>query len=459
MKKFYVGSIIVSWLPLVGMDSQIVTPKKSISQKTIPQKLKQRKDLRLLSLFSGCGGMDLGFEGGFHVHKSCINPIIHPNWTTKSMARDWLKLPPTRFKTVFANDIRPGALKAWTSFFEKNFGWNQDLFHPGSIVNRVKKYWDGEKSLFPKNIDIVTGGFPCQDFSIAGKRKGFASHKSHTGDCLEAPTEENRGELYIWMREVIDIVRPKVFVAENVKGLISLGDAKDIIQNDFQDIGGNGYLVTQGRVLHSAEYGVPQSRERVFFLGFRKDALKQQAIKNLSKEIIPEIFSPFPIQTHSQKGDSSLNLMPFVPLRKIFKGLPEPENAKELEQKSYSKAKWYGSHCQGNREIDMNKIGPTIRAEHHGNIEFRRLSQEHGGCNAMELEKGLRERRLTIRECCRIQTFPDSYSFLSHEKKEGVSTSEAYKLIGNAVPPLLAYHIAKRLEYLWTKLFLTTPER
>ena len=412
-----------------------------------------KKDLRVLSLFSGCGGMDMGFEGGFPVYRLCVNSRINPDWETEKLKQDWIQLAPTRFKTVFANDIRPGAREVWTSFFKREFGLDESLFHLESIVDRVKRYRDGKKDLFPEGVDVVTGGFPCQDFSVAGKRKGFSSHKNHTGDILENPAQENRGKLYIWMREVIDIVRPKVFVAENVKGLVSLGDIKEIIQRDFEGIGDEGYLVTPGRVLNAAEYGVPQSRERVFFIGFRRDALKKRVRDSMSEE-----FSPFPVKTHSLHGDDSEGLAPFVTLKKILQDLKEPQNSDDRDQKFYSKAKWYGNHCQGNKEVSLERIGPTIRSEHHGNIEFRRLSEKRGGKNRDELDKGLAERRLTVRECSRIQTFPDNYTFLSGQKGRGVSASEAYKLIGNALPPLLAYHLAKRLELLWPKLFLADVE-
>ena len=257
------------------------------------------------------------------------------------------------------------------------------------------------------------------------------------------------------MREVIDIVRPKAFIAENVKGLISLGGVKEIIQNDFKQIGEEGYIVVNGEVLHSAYYGVPQSRERVFFIGFRKDLLKKKAIDLLLRDDIPEDFLPFPRKTHFLREDEFENkdMVPFVPLKKVFEDLKEPELTKDFDQQACSKAKWYGKHCQGNKEIDLNKIGPTIRAEHHGNIEFRRLANIHGGEISKELDKGLSERRLTIRECCRVQTFPDNYKFLGAKRGQGVSSSEAYKLIGNAVPPFLAYHLAKRLEELWPRLF------
>ena len=125
----------------------------------------------------------------------------------------------------------------------------------------------------------------------------------------------------------------------------------------------------------------------------------------------------------------------------------EPEQSKDLSHQKYSKAKWYGKHCQGQTEISLNKLAPTIRAEHHGNIEFRRLSKENGGL--IESEFNLPQRRLSVRECARIQTFPDGYEFVTHN----IGASEAYKLIGNAVPPLLGYHLAKRLETVWASLF------
>lgn len=114
-----------------------------------------------------------------------------------------------------------------------------------------------------------------------------------------------------------------------------------------------------------------------------------------------------------------------------------------------------GRHCQGQQEVRMDRIGPTIRSEHHGNIEFRRLSEEHGGKQKKELDSGLKERRLSVRECARIQTFPDSYEFIikAQNENKSVSGSEAYKIIGNAVPPLLGYHIAKRLEDNWGLYF------
>lgn len=114
-----------------------------------------------------------------------------------------------------------------------------------------------------------------------------------------------------------------------------------------------------------------------------------------------------------------------------------------------------GTHCQGQTEIKLDSIGPTIRSEHHGNIEYRRLSLQHGGKYAHELALGMEERRLTIRECARIQTFPDDYEFILPRTNQhpSLSSSDSYKLIGNAVPCVLAYHIAKNIESKWNLYF------
>lgn len=414
-----------------------------------------RQNLKVLSLFSGCGGMDLGFEGGFRVLSKSINPKIHPDWITENTDKGWVTLPHTRFKTIFSNDIIPAAKAAWFPYFTKH-GNHNNHFHLNSIVDLVKSHQDGEK-IFPE-ADVVTGGFPCQDFSVAGKRNGFNSHKAHHGNLLtdiDNPSEENRGILYMWMKRVIEIVRPKVFIAENVKGLVSLADTKNIIENDFRAIG-PGYLVVDAKVLYAPMFGVPQSRERVIFIGFRKDALTKKAFKELSATNIKTEFNPYPKQTHGSHERPLFNknsLLPYVTVGDYILDLPEPHESQDLSQQSYSKAKWYGPHCQGQIEVDLGGIGPTIRAEHHGNIEFRRLALEHGGKYTSELKLGIGERRLTVRECARLQTFPDDFEFVRKPSKMGneykLSASAGYKLVGNAVPPLHAFHIAWRLQELW----------
>lgn len=409
--------------------------------------------IRVLSLFSGCGGMDLGFEGCFFANKRSFAEN-DPNIDVK-VGNEWVKLRKTRFKTIFANDILPEAQVAWTTYMRR-FDYGEEIFHNNSIVELVKMHKSGAK-VFPDRVDVVTGGFPCQDFSVAGKRKGFDSEKDDYGKKREndSPSEETRGKLYFWMKEVIDITKPKIFIAENVKGLVNLGDVKDVIQRDFSSSDGNGYIVLPPQVLHAGDFGVPETRERVIFIGIRRDALNLKARTALNSEKIPDEYNPYPRPSHAYTIKDA-NLLKPVTTFDVLKDLPEPEMSIDMSQQVYSKAKFLTNGSQGQTEIKLNGLGPTIRSEHHGNIEFRRLSLEHGGKHKKELAMGLRERRLTPRECALIQTFPPDYRFVmkgNGNRGMKLSSSGAYKIIGNAVPPVLAFRIATRLEELWPKYF------
>ena len=405
--------------------------------------------MRVLSLFSGCGGMDLGFEGGFECLAKSVNAEMHPDWIVRKR-RNWVLLAGTEFETVFANDIRPDAKTAWVNFFKNRKDRAEEIYKLDSIVDLVKRARNGER-VFPENIDLVTGGFPCQDFSIAGKRLGFDSQTSHLGKSLEAdePSEESRGKLYMWMRDVISLTSPKMFIAENVKGLTNLHDVKQIIEHDFSQAGDGGYLVVPAKVLYAPDFGVPQSRERVIFFGFNRGCLRPEALEALSQHVIPMEYDPYPPQSHGT------GMKQYVTCSDAFIGLEEPELSPDPSQQIYSKARYMGSHCQGQAEVKLDGVGPTIRSEHHGNIEYRRLSLEHGGKHKQELEAGLPERRLSVRECARIQTFPDNYEFILRKTAEhaSLSSSDAYKIIGNAVPCVLAYSIAKNVEKKWAKFF------
>ncbi|GLB29631.1 cytosine-specific methyltransferase [Lacrimispora amygdalina] len=428
-------------------------------EKPLPMKsgVKIKKDLKVLSLFSGCGGMDLGFEGEFKVLKRAVNLKVHSDWKCKDLDKNWTCLPSTRFKTVFANDIRPDAKAAWTNYFSKK-GISPTTYCLDSIVDLVKLHRENAINIFPAHVDIVTGGFPCQDFSIAGKRQGFNSNKSHLGEARadDIPSVESRGQLYMWMREVISIVQPKVFIAENVKGLTNLSDVKAIIERDFSNACNGGYVVVPAKVLHAANYGVPQNRERIIFYGFKKTALTPHALKALTAQEIPAEYDPYPVFTHDYNITEAVPILnKYVTVGECLIGLPEPNESNDVSQQRHSCAKYMGKHCQGQSEVDLNGIGPTIRAEHHGNIEYRRLSIKNGGRYVDEFAAGKRERRLTVRECARIQSFPDDYDFIipAMNGNKAVSASDAYKIIGNAVPPLLAFNIAKRLEENWAKYF------
>lgn len=241
--------------------------------------------------------------------------------------------------------------------------------------------------------------------------------------------------LYYWLAKSIEIIQPKVFIAENVKGLLSIPGAVARIKKDFESL---GYIV-QVKLLSAPDYGVPQTRERVIFIGVRKKSVKN---KKVLQQLINESLILHPTPTHGN------GLLPLVSSKKALHGLKEPHQSLDPSQQQFSKAKWLPKG-QGQKEINLEGLSPTIRAEHHGNIEFRRLNKIHGGGHHHELNKGLKERRLTVRECARIQTFPDDYEFVS----PNLSANSSYKIIGNAVPPLLGNAIALHLEKLWSKLF------
>lgn len=401
--------------------------------------------MKVLSLFSGCGGMDLGLEGGFLAHKSSINSDIYASHVLDH-DENYVYLKRTGFETVFSNDILPFAKLAWCNFFKTRIDQPENIFHLESIVDVVNNIENGEFS-FPDDIDVVTGGFPCQDFSFAGKRKGFKSHKDHNGMIYNEPTEATRGQLYLWLKKVVEMTKPKVFIAENVKGLVTLGDVKEIIQNDFRNID-DGYVVLDAKVLNAKDYGVAQNRERVIFIGISKRYANKHALESLMNLQEQSEVYPYPPKTHGLED----GLRPYATLNQILAHLPEPEFAdSDKSQQAYSKAKLF-KKTQGNIEVNMNGQAPTIRAEHHGNIEFRRLSEENGGTNLAEFH--LPQRRLTVRECALIQSFPPDYEFVfNNGKNNSVSASSAYKIIGNAVPPLLGFAIGKHLSEIWPKLF------
>lgn len=409
--------------------------------------------LRVLSLFSGCGGMDIGLEGGFICHR---RSVTNQDWIRRKINDNWVLLNRNVFRTVFACDILEEARQTWLRYMSR-YDVNPEIYHLTSIVDLVKMHIEGIAGIFPSNIDIVTGGFPCQDFSVAGKRKGFDSSILHNGERRmdNLPSEETRGKLYMWMKQVIDIVRPKMFIAENVKGLVSLGDVKDIIQHDFSTANGNDYIVLDPQVLHAANYGVPEKRERVIFIGIKRSALRPEALKALEKKQISPEYNPYPKPTHNFNVNDA-GLPAPVTCRDVFDGLPEPSESRDLAQMTYSCAKYLSNGSQGQTEISIDGLAPTIRSEHHGNIEFRRLSSKHGGKILDELSAGLQERRLTPRECALIQTFPPDYPFVFHKantNRYAVSPSGAYKVIGNAVPPMLAYNLARRIQEVWPLYF------
>lgn len=361
-------------------------------------------NLKFLSLFTGIGGMDMGFDCEVVVHK---DSIAHEEFIERQhTVQDFVVLKRNPFECVFQNDILKGAKEV--------FGFNNNVskYNTTSIYDLIS-----ENFSFPY-ADVVIGGFPCQDFSHAGKRQGFQSNKAHDlKETVNTEKDNSRGTLYKSFVEVVKRVKPKLFVAENVYGLLTMkNEPIKIIMEDFSEL---GYDVDY-QVVCCMDYGIPQTRKRVIIMGISKD-------RNLDIQ---------------QGWNMILKNKIRCPIGKYFEHLEEPDITQDISQMVYSKAKKL-EKGQGQTEVNMNSFAPTMRAEHHGNIEFRRYANSKLNPN----ENHLSERRLTIREAGLIQTFPPNYIF--SEKKNMV----AYKYIGNAVPPLLGYLIAEKINALYNTHF------
>lgn len=289
--------------------------------------------MKIISLFSGAGGLDLGLQ-------QAGNNII------------------------WANDIDPDAVAT----YRKNIG--------NHIVEADIK--DLDIDAIP-NADVVVGGFPCQGFSMANMRRNI---------------DDERNFLYVFFYKTIKQKQPKFFIAENVKGILSLGGGSIVRQivSDFNDA---GYIVEVHKV-NMADYGVPQHRERVLFVGQRRD-LGEKMLYN------------FPAVTHSKDGK-------VLPIWNSIKTALEDANITKDDPNNYgSNYKFTPRNFTAHRVTDPNKPSPTILARGNGK----------GGVCAIPHYNG--ERRLTIRESAIVQTFPNDFVFVG-------KMGSCYRQIGNAVP-------------------------
>ena len=300
---------------------------------------------KIVSLFSGCGGMDIGFTGGF-----------------KFAGRTYRKFPAD---IIFANDIDKYACQA----YRENIGLEIVEGDIGAILS-------GDD--MPERADILLGGFPCQDFSHAGRRKGFNSE---------------RGILYRAMVEVAKKIKPRVFVAENVKGLTTIDGVLETIKRDFKDA---GFASVEAYPVECADFGIPQKRARVFIIGWRNqhDA------------------DAFTFPTHAKKA---------MTVKQAIDDLAKT-GWDEFDGHTWALAK-RRPDLQGNEVTPPDGLAYTVRAEHHMNIQYHYSE----------------ERRLSVREAARLQTFPDTFKFGKISKNQG------YRMIGNAVPPVMAWQIAREI--------------
>jgi len=299
---------------------------------------KAEKKYRVVSMFSGCGGMDLGFTGG-----------------VEALGRRYRSLP---FEIVWANDLNPAACRT----YERNLGHH---IHRGDVWQLL--------GTMPKSAEVLIGGFPCQDISVNGKRAGVNGARSG---------------LYKAMIEAIRVVKPKVFIAENVKALLRHEVWLKQVLTDFREL---GYEV-EPHLFQAADYGVPQTRERVMIVGTRDDA------------------KPFVMPRHERTAANWITAKEAIGDLERLEESPAINHIWSLAETSPE---------QGNRKLIADRPGYTIRAECHGNIKWHYKLP----------------RRVSMRKAARFQSFPDRFIFVS-------GLRETERQVGNAVPPVLAWHVA-----------------
>ena len=309
--------------------------------------------MNIVSLFSGAGGLDLGIiQAGNNV--------------------------------IWANDIDSDAVATYRA----NIG--------DHIVQ------DDIRHIRIDDIpacDAVIGGFPCQGFSVANLRRAV---------------DDERNTLYHFFCDVVGAKQPLYFIAENVKGILSLGNGEVIrmILDNFESL---GYHVELHKV-NMADYGVPQVRQRVVIVGERTD-------------IHQRVLFHFPEPTHGKDGHPQ----PWVSIREAIDHFPDPDTPNDMPNHVYSGYKVVYRNFTAHRQTDPDKPSPTILARGNGK----------GGVCAIPHYNG--QRRLSVRESAAVQTFPDDFVFHG-------SRTAGYRQIGNAVPPLFSRLLGEELVRLENEL-------
>jgi DNA (cytosine-5)-methyltransferase 1 len=311
-----------------------------------------------IELFAGAGGLALGFEEAGFENKlvldndmNCINTLKHnrPNW------------------------------------------------------NVICSYAETYNYFFNEEIDVVTGGFPCQTFSHAGKRQGF---------------DDIRGTAFHGFAKAIGEIKPKMFVAENVRGLAT-HDKGFTLQTILSVFGRQGYNVKY-EVLNSIHYHVPQKRERTIIIGIRNDINNPNDYEFPSKsnDVITVGIALYnvPFSEGMEYSHAKRNILAQVPEGGNWRDLPK-QVAKDYMKKTYMNG---GGNTGVAKRLCFREPSPTIVCS-----PMQKTTER---CHPIET------RPLTIRESARIQTFPDNWEFTG-------SIASQYKQIGNAVPVRMALAI------------------
>lgn len=319
--------------------------------------------IKVASLFCGCGGTDVGLLGDF----TYLDNYYEDN----------------NYEIVYANDIDNNAC----DIFEENFGIKPDNRDIREVLSEE----------IPE-IDVLTGGFPCQSFSIVAqnpKRLGI---------------KDDRGKLFFEMCRILKDKKPKCFIAENVKGILTANkkSAFPLILEEFENC---GYDVKY-TVMNAAEYGVPQKRERVIIVGFRKDL---EINFEFPKVVIDEVIN-------------------YEPLKRVIEETVEEKYF--FSQRAVDGMMRKRATMNKGRAQDINKPCNTVGAH---------LAKVSLNSTDPVLMVGERYRRFTPREVARIQSFPEEFKLIGSETAQ-------YRVLGNAIPPVMFWYIASKVKNILLEL-------
>lgn len=313
---------------------------------------------KVVSLFSGCGGMDLGFQQA-------------------------------GYELIWANDFEKSACETYS----QNIGGH--IFHGDITKMNLKKI---------PNCEVIIGGFPCQDFSMIWKRGGL---------------ETDRGNLYKYFVEAVRLKKPKLFVAENVKGLLTANKGK-AVKTIMEDFAALGYNVNVD-LYNFADYGVPQLRQRIFIVGIRKD-----------------------LDWTFEKPKPTHNKLNYVSSGKALSGVKKVKINNEHQNIAEKTIKMLKLIPEGGNFTDIpinhplyvkGMISHVYRKLHRKKPSTTIIAGGGGGTWGYHFKE---PRPLTNRERARLFCYPDDFIFVG-------TISEVRKQIGNSVPPLAAKHLAQCL--------------
>ena len=329
--------------------------------------------LKVISLFCGCGGADKGIVGNFSY-----------------LRKKYPKLP---YQIIHASDIDKKAIDTY----------NANFIHKAEVAD-IK-----DLSLKGMHADLVVGGFPCQTFSTVNPTK--QPHRKET-------------QLFWEMARIINEVKPRAFIAENVKGFYRLknGYYFDLACNEFESL---GYEISH-QLLNSSDFGIPQKRERIFIVGIRKD-LNQKFI--------------FPKTTHGEDD----GMHPKVKLKKVIKSLWPEDHKYFFSKRAVEGVKRAKPNMKRALAQDLEGQCLTITS-HLAKVSLN----SRDPVLLVDPEKEL-YRRFSPNEAAAIQSFPASFEFIG-------SQGDAYRQIGNAIPPVLMWHISNALKDVLSPITVTNRE-